>query len=270
MPVQIVKIMTQEELKNQNVYSGPNRIHYKNGRTIAGIILVLVGGAFLARQMGLDLPQWLFDWPMFLIVLGIFIGAKHNFRKGGWWIVSLVGVVFLVNHQFPGITHLFWPLVIILVGLVFIFRPRGRAFSAMGSGTGPSGSSYGQDGIFMDDATEFDSGDVIDSTSIFGGNKKIILSKDFKGGEITCIFGGTELNLMQADINGRVVLEVTQVFGGTKLLVPANWEVLSDMVAIFGGIEDKRLRDVNMEYDKNKVLMLKGTSIFGGIDIRSY
>ncbi|MBM3416907.1 MAG: hypothetical protein FJY20_10820 [Bacteroidetes bacterium] len=52
-----------------------------------------------------------------------------------------------------------------------------------------------------------------------------MLSKDFKGGDIVNIFGGTEFNLSQADIKGRVTLEVTTIFGGTKLIVPSHWEV---------------------------------------------
>jgi hypothetical protein len=73
---------------------------------------------------------------------------------------------------------------------------------------------------------------------------------------------------MQSDIHGRVHLEVVQVFGGTKIIVPANWSVHSEMVAIFGGIEDKRPPQLNAAPDK--VLVIQGTSIFGGIDIKSF
>jgi hypothetical protein len=65
-----------------------------------------------------------------------------------------------------------------------------------------------------------------------------------------------------------VKLEVTQVFGGTKIVIPANWTVHSEMVAIFGGIEDKRLQ--SNEPTPDKVLIIEGTSVFGGIDIRSF
>lgn len=52
--------------------------------------------------------------------------------------------------------------------------------------------------------------------------------------------GGTEIDMTQADINGRVVLDVTQILGGTKLIIPAHWELKSELVSVFGGIEDKR------------------------------
>jgi hypothetical protein len=114
----------------------------------------------------------------------------------------------------------------------------------------------------------FSNEDYLDSTSVFGGIKKTIISKDFKGGEVTCVFGGAEINLMQADINGKVTLEATQVFGGTKLIVPSHWQVQPEMTAVLGGIEDRR--PVIKETDPNKVLIIKGTSIFGGMEIISY
>jgi hypothetical protein len=40
------------------------------------------------------------------------------------------------------------------------------------------------------------------------------------------------------------------------------------MVAVFGGIEDKR--PPQMTYDEDKVVILNGTTFFGGIEIKSY
>lgn len=112
--------------------------------------------------------------------------------------------------------------------------------------------------------------DVIDSTSFMGGVKKNILSKNFKGGEITNVFGGAEINLSQADFEQSVTLEMTNIFGGTRLIVPANWEISSELVSVVGSIEDKRPTQSNVSSDVKKVLILKGTTVFGGIDIKSY
>jgi hypothetical protein len=51
--------------------------------------------------------------------------------------------------------------------------------------------------------------------------------------------------------------------------VPSNWLVKPQIAAVFGGVEDKRSVQ-NAVFDPNKVLILDGTSIFGGIEIRSY
>ena len=95
-----------------------------------------------------------------------------------------------------------------------------------------------------------------------------MLSKNFKGGDVVAFMGGTEINLTQADFNGRVMIDTFNMFGGTKLIIPADWEVQSDIVAIFGGVDDKRPPATNAV--PNKVLHLDGTCIFGGLEIKSY
>jgi hypothetical protein len=114
-----------------------------------------------------------------------------------------------------------------------------------------------------------DEGEFLDSTAVFGGVRKVILSKNFKGGEATSVFGGHEIDLSKSDINGTVELELTQVFGGTKLIVPKHWNIKSEVVAFLGGVEDKRVSDPSM-IDYSKTLLLRGTSVLGGLDIRNY
>jgi predicted membrane protein len=228
-----------------------SRYDDRGGRVLAGIILVGVGVLFLLRQADFDLPWWLFSWKTIVIAVGLFIGAKRSFRPGIWMLFTGVGLTFLLNDIFFGynLRHSFWPIMLIGFGLFMILRPRGGR------------------GSRWDSPTEF-SDDTIDSVAIFGGAKKHIISKKFKGGDLTTVFGGTELNFGQADVEGSATLEITQVFGGTKLVVPANWHVKSEVVCIFGGIDDKRREEKITE--SNKVLVLKGTCIFGGIDIKSY
>jgi predicted membrane protein len=108
----------------------------------------------------------------------------------------------------------------------------------------------------------------LDVVTIFGNVKKLVYSKNFKGGDIVSIFGGTEINLTQADFNGEIVIELVQIFAGAKIIVPPHWQIRSEMVAVFGGIEDKRNPQAN--YDTDKVVVLNGTTFFGGIEIRSY
>lgn len=258
------KMITEE---TQNTELDSKTGHKRgNGRILAGLIIVAAGVALLMRNSGFLLPSWLFSWPMFLIVLGLFIGAKHNFKTGGWWIVSLIGTVFLADRFIDGVSigQLFWPVIIIIVGLAMMFRPKKKWDHKWRDGAWRERSMD-----YMGQTTVGD--DIIESVSVFGGSKKIILSKNFRGGEVVCVFGGSEINLMQADIVDRAELEVVQIFGGTKLIVPPHWVVSSDMVTIFGSVDDKRpiVRDRN-NTETTKTLVIKGTSIFGGVDIRSY
>jgi predicted membrane protein len=109
---------------------------------------------------------------------------------------------------------------------------------------------------------------VLDIVSIFSGIKKKVFSKQFKGGEVVCIFGGAEINLTNADFTSPVTLEIVQIFGGTKLIVPSNWEIRSEATAIFGGIDDKRPQMTNVIAEKT--IILQGTIMFGGVDVNSF
>lgn len=230
-----------------------NRFDNRSGRVWGGVVLVGVGLLFLAHQAGVDIPHWVFSWEMFAIGIGLYVGARHSFRAGGWIIPIVVGAVFLVNDMVYDydLKQYLWPSIIIGIGLFMIFRPRGGG-----------GRRHWQ-------SNSESSEDAIDAVSIFGGTKKIIISKDFRGGDITTIFGGTELNFGQADINDTATVEITQLFGGTKLIVPPHWNIKSEIVCVFGGIDDKR-HLVKDAPESKKVLVLRGTCIFGGIDIRSY
>lgn len=219
-----------------------------------GTLLIIAGVIYLLKRMGFVFPEFLFSWQMFLIVLGIFLGIRKNFEGAAWAILTLIGSLFLINEFFlyGELRRFILPIILIGSGLFFIFRPKG-------------GSNF----LKYDDTTQAGSGqDYIEATSIFGGSKKKVFSKNFRGGEMTNIFGGSEIDLTQADINGTAVLEVTTLFGGATLLVPAHWNVISDAVAILGDVKDKRIMKNIPE--NNKTLIIKGTVIFGGIDIKSF
>lgn len=231
----------------------------RKGRIFGGLLIVLVGVILLLRQSGFYLPGWLFSWPVILIVLGLYLGLRHSFRGFVWLIPLSVGTVFLLDRfYYYDLSIYLWPVLIIGAGLYMIFRSAGRGNEKRRK--------------WDDTVTETLTDDILDSAVVFGGVKRVIVSKNFRGGEAVTVFGGTDINLMQADIQGKVVVELTQVFGGTKLLVPANWRVQTqDMVAVFGGVEDKRpLINDPAAIDPEKVLVLKGTCLFGGIDIKSY
>jgi predicted membrane protein len=246
---------------------------HRRGKIFGGIILVAVGALLMARHLGALLPDWLFTWKMLLIVIGLFIGVKHKFRSFGWIIVSGIGLAFLLEDFYPtmNIGHLFWPALLILAGIFMIFRPRRRwhhehwAHEHWKKKWDYKKKEWESR---WDNSTSQE--DILETVSVFGSVKKNILSKDFKGGEVNCCFGGCMINLSQADINGRVVLEINQVFGGTKLIVPPHWTVQStELVAVMGGIDDKRPMQ-NSALNPEKILVLKGTTVFGGIEILNY
>lgn len=242
---------------------GDNRSHIWTGA-----FLLIIGLIALAKNMGMVMPAWLFTWQMLLIAIGFFIGLRHGFRSAGWFIPVIIGTFFLVNeYYFEGrLRNLIWPTILILLGLIFILRPkrlscRERYYQRKEENQGEVENA--------DDGYHYSQDDFINTTAIFGGSKKIVLSKNFKGGDVVNVFGGSEINLAQADMDHEATLELTSIFGGATLVVPSHWSIRSEAVTIFGGIQDKRSMPP-ITTTPTKVLVLKGTVIFGGIEIKSF
>lgn len=248
--------------------SSNNKLDHRRSRVISGVLLIVVGILFFARKLGVAFPDWLFTWQMFLIALGFYIAAKHNFKNPGGYILMLIGSVFMMERFYPDfrIHEFFWPVFLIVMGLLIVFKPRRKPLFRNRI------NHLDQDGKNNESCYEaVDSMEQnLEVTSIMGGVKRNVLNKDFKGGEINCIMGGAEIDLSHAGITEKAVLEMNQILGGAKLVVPAHWDIKSEMVVVLGGIEDKRKMLQDYGSEKRPVLILKGACVFGGIDIRSY
>lgn len=248
------------------------------GRIGAGIFILLIGGVLLVDQMGFPLPDWLFNWHVLLIAVGIFIGLRHHFRGGAWIVLILVGSFFFIQDYYPHLPlqRFLWPAILIFIGLMIILSPRRPNWRHDWKGHQDMGERWQRKqerwnrkcSSFQSSREGFSSEDFVDSTAIFGGVHRKIVSKNFKGGDVTSIMGGTELDLTQADFTGTIRMDITQVMGGTKIIVPAHWEVRSEITAVFAGYEDKRQQPAINNPDK--VLILSGASIFGGIELKNY
>ena len=97
-----------------------------------------------------------------------------------------------------------------------------------------------------------------------------MLSKNFQGGNISSIFGGSEIDFTQADINGQVVIRFEVLFGGAKIIIPSHWAVQNEIDGVFHGVDDNRRFNPDAALNPGKVLILKGSVTFGGVEIRSY
>lgn len=241
-----------------------------SGSAFTGVFLILFGSAFLLKNLGTNLPSWLFRWEVLLFIAGAFLAVKNNFRGAGWFIMMVIGGTSMLDIFIPAFNkpQLTWSVVAILVGLYFVLRPKESEDPYLGVSENDYTSSdvYSKDK--PSDVTSHDL-EVLDIAAVFGNVKKIVMAKNFKGGEAVAVFGGTFLDLRQADIHGVVQLEVTNIMGGSKLIIPSNWEVRSEMVAVFGGVEDKR-NVHDLAVDTNKLLILKGVCLFGGLEVRNY
>jgi len=222
-----------------------------------GILLVAVGGLFLLKNFGVipyEMQDYIFSWKMLLIGIGL-ISLVTNEHKVPGIIMIAIGSFFLLPEMFDlsfRFRQLFWPVIIVVIGFLIIFR----------KGTPAHRHRFHKDEITSDD--------MIDEVAIFGGGEKSITSQNFKGGKITNIFGGSNLDFTQAKLaEGAHVIDIVAIFGGSKFIVPSDWNIKTDVVAIFGGFSDKRKNLVKTN-GNDKTIVFKGIVIFGGGEIQSY
>jgi len=228
------------------------RVRDYQGRIFAGLLIILIGVLFLLGNLG-KLDFWdMFStyWPVILIFIGLWHLVVHESRTWGFGLILIaVGGFFLLNNLdvIRGRVWLyFWPLLIIAAGLWIIFRPRFR----------PSGEK----------APEIKEKDL-DVFTVLSGSKRRIESKEFKGGKVSVLLGGVELDFSQASLaENQATLELTAILGGIEIWVPREWEVVIDSSALLGAVEDK-LKPAPATESK-PTLFVKATAILGGIEIK--
>lgn len=266
-----------ENIENKNMVN-------RSGKVWAGFIIVGIGALLLLRNFGLGLPHWFFNWSVWLVVIGLFIGARHNFRSSGWFVMVLVGSYFtlddiLDDYEMP---HVALPIAIVALGLYLILKPkdttvcrdkrrrRKERFDKF-EYVNPLGQEQEPEPVepFNGGKKDKYSNDYINSVNVFGGSNQVIYSKNLKGGEVVAVFGGGDLNLTQSDFEGQIILDVTAIFGGVKIVVPATWQIKSEVTAIFGGVDDKRAIYPVTE-QANKLIIIRGVVLFGGVEFKSY
>ncbi|QCK16373.1 LiaF transmembrane domain-containing protein [Mangrovivirga cuniculi] len=234
----------------------------KNRKAYVGIVLLLIGIAYLLRNLGIDiLPREFFGWEMIFIAIGtvLLIGERN---KTPGVIFLAIGGISLLNDliDFPRISWaVLWPTILIIIGASIFLRHAGII-------TG------GKKKLSDDEPSP----DEIDDLSFFGGGERYYDSESFKGGKMTAIFGGSDIDLTNAKLGpGTNELNVFVMFGGIDLAVPSHWIIKNDLSAAFGGYSDKRIRTdgyivSETGEEERPVLKLTGTVLFGGMEIRSY
>ncbi|MCY1526060.1 hypothetical protein D9M68_610630 [compost metagenome] len=241
----------------------------------SGLFLALIGFALLLDNLIPSMPNWVISWRTLLIAIGLFVGIKQNFRGVGWMVMVLIGAYFTLDRALGpefDLSGFGFPLILVALGLYIILKPSNNGMGCKKHKRRRKKAEFAQSQEDEGSTEErpYEGGsDYLNSVNVFGGSHQTIYSKNFKGGEIVAVFGGCDVNLSQADFEGTIELEITAIFGGAKIIVPPGWEVKPEVTAIFGGIDDKR-SIMPLAEGNNKLVIVKGVAIFGGVDIRNF
>jgi predicted membrane protein len=227
-----------------------------NKRYIIGAIFLVIGSLWTLDNLDIlnfRIPWYFRQWYSIMILIGLLVATVRE-KVGLGLTLMAIGTAFLLRDvyylDFRDIFD-FWPVVFIIIGISLIFR-RNKEHS----------------GVNEKKNTDSEL-DLVDEIALFGGAERVVTSKQFKGGKLTSIFGGTDLNLINAELaSGTNVLDVFVLFGGTDIRVPSDMNVKVKVTAIFGGFSDERKILAENEANNGKELIIKGLVLFGGGEVK--
>ena len=225
----------------------------KFGNILWGVVLIALGLIFGLNAMGIADINIFFDgWWTLFIILPCFIGIFKDNEKTGNVIGLLIGIALLLCCQnildFDIVWKLFIPVVLVVIGLSFIFK------DSIGGKVNKKIKELNKNRKENDECC-----------AAFSGQNLKFDGEEFKGKDLTAIFGGIECDLRRAIITSDQVINATAIFGGIDIFVPDNVKVKVQSTSIFGGASDK---NKNVVAEDSHTLYINATCIFGGVEIK--
>jgi hypothetical protein len=247
---------------------------HRNGpRIVMGLVVIAIGVLFTLDKLGYVRAGDFWEyWPVILIVLGIgrIIQPRGTHGRGSGVFLIVLGTWFLLSNLDVIEYRVwdYWPVLLVLFGVLIVWRalfgpswdtfPR-RMRGAVVTGAAPAAET--------ESAPAGDTSATVSAVALLGGVKRRCVSQDFRGGDLTAILGGCELDLRQASIKeGQAVLDTFAFWGGVEIRVPDDWTVVVQGTPILGAFEDTT---VHTGEPGKKVLVIKGAAVMGGVEVKN-
>jgi hypothetical protein len=171
------------------------------------------------------------------------------------WFLFGLGILLLLNNlgYLDFDWDIVWPLAIVFVGLSILYSHL----------RGPGSRGCCKKGGLVDDAS---SDDYLNLSAVMGGGDYKISQTNLKGGRISVVMGGFDVDLRKADMEGKeMTIDASALMGGVELRVPENWEVVVHGTPILGGIDNATKRPESPE----KKLVVHGSAIMGAVEVKN-
>jgi predicted membrane protein len=237
---------------------------------VFGVIVLAAGVLLLLGQFGIIAADRVLDfWPMILIAFGLLnlFGSCARGRRVWGGVLVVAGVLLqLENLGFRRVgIQTIWPIFIIGIGVVLVMQ----ALQSKSGGTGGWTNAW-EWTKHLRGNSDGNTDARLNYVAIFGGGNARLITKNFQGGDIVAIFGGFDIDLRDAEMEGtEAVITATSIFGGGEIKVPYNWSVAMQGVGLFGGYSEKTRHDKTDAAAPMKTLIIRGVSLFGGVSVKN-
>lgn len=242
-----------------------------------GVLLIVLGVLLIMERLNMipeSLADALISWQMLLVGIGVLSLIGGNRTAG--LVMIVIGGTFLIP-EFITIPHevrrIYWPLILVLAGVLILVRQRdNKKLNSWENSFNVPNDTPPTQSEPADYSARTESFNTFDDFVIFGGREIFVNSPALAGGKATSIFGGIEFDLRKATLKpGGATIDCVSVFGGCGFKIPMDWNVRNEVTTIFGAFTDKRGETYNDRYyDPSKTVVIKGVSLFGGIEIKHF
>ena len=228
-----------------------------SARQMVGILMIAFGCLLLVGALGIIHVGLYSLWPLLLIIWGVWVIGRA-FGAGGDWKFRIRGVI---KDKFQRATGSETP-------SEFAEQLKSKIQDNIKANIENNIKSKSQTN--WSSSTENESADSeFDYMAIFGGIKQRVAVKNFRGGRLMAIFGGFELDLTRADIEGSsAVIDASALMGGGEIRVPDTWIVELRGTALLGGYTDETHQHIS-DSATAKHLIVKGIAALGGVVIKN-
>jgi hypothetical protein len=221
-------------------------------KAFLGITAIVAGVLLMLRNLGVPGMRNVLElWPLVLVACGVGMLVRRRgvpgrgaglllIVVGAWMTLRRLGIVEV------GIWSL-WPLLLVFAGSYIVWQ--------VAFGSGRAGAANDPEAW-------------INAVAVLGGVTRRSASQNFKGGDLTAIMGGCEVDLSGAKIGAEgAVIETFAWWGGIEIRVPQEWDVVSEGLPLLGAYVDRRVSSAASGGTQR--LTIRGMVIMGGIEIKN-
>jgi predicted membrane protein len=223
--------------------------HRSVPQLIFGLIVIVVGVLLTLDTLGIaDAEYYLRYWPAGLIALGLAKAWQSRDGHGGTFgglVLVVIGSILLLESLVALRIEVWalWPAVLVVIGASLVWRSvAGRRIVAS------------------------DTNSTLSAVAVLSGVNRGNNSRTFRGGDLTAIMGGCEVDLRHAAIDGEAIIDVFAMWGGIEIRVPEDWTVIGRVTPLLGGFDDKTRPPQGAGAHQ---LIVRGMVIMGGVEVKN-
>ena len=222
---------------------------------LCGLLIVALGVIIGGNALNIfNIDMFFNGWWTLFIIIPCFFELITAPNKTGSLVGIAIGVLLLLAAQdvmtFEIAGKLIFALLIIVFGLSIAFK---GIFKCSNDKEVLKKVKANKDKDGMDN-----------QTAIFAGNDRTYKNEEFTGANLTAVFGGVDLDLIDAKFTKDTVIKANCAFGGISIRVPKDVKVVTKSSFLFGGVADDRI----VASDKAKyTIFVDASGCFGGISI---